>query len=348
MTASETGDKALDAQAFELLDAGLESGQSSDAQNAALEAFAAQSPEHAAALARARSLKALSEALPRSETRARPSWALQSNLILARVLERPVAISAVVFVLLGTLISLTLQPSTSETPQIVQSSEPSKALNPETIETVGQQSRRIELADGSVVWLGWRSRISVQLGKQERSLLLEQGVAAFDVATHDARPFVVVAGPVRAAVTGTEFVVNRQQEEQVEVAVMEGGVAVSRADTERTRLTAGQVATLASDRPVTVSRQDVDEMGAWRDGLLLFRDRPLLEALRALSAWTGRRLDASAIEGHPGRVSGLFYLEQADEALETLMQTHRLRAEESPQGILLLQPARVERGSGSG
>ncbi|RYC70119.1 FecR family protein [Spirosoma sordidisoli] len=96
-----------------------------------------------------------------------------------------------------------------------------------------QQPRTVLLSDGSTVTLQPGSRISypVSFRGNQREVVL-QGEAFFSIAKNPVKPFVVYANELVTKVLGTSFWVRaRQQDEQVQVTVKTGRVAVfSQAD----------------------------------------------------------------------------------------------------------------------
>lgn len=85
---------------------------------------------------------------------------------------------------------------------------------------------RVTLPDRSTVLLNRGTEVEVEFTADERRVRLLHGEAHFQVTSNPARPFVVLAGAVRARAVGTAFNVRLGQE-GVEVLVTEGKVAVS-------------------------------------------------------------------------------------------------------------------------
>lgn len=93
---------------------------------------------------------------------------------------------------------------------------------------VGEVSH-IKLDDGSEVSLNTDSSIRVTMLKEERQIELLSGEAFFDVAKDANRPFTVATEEQQITVLGTAFNVRqREDENMLKVAVIEGRVAVQR------------------------------------------------------------------------------------------------------------------------
>ena len=206
----------------------------------------------------------------------------------------------------------------------------------EAYRTGWRQQREIALSDGSTVWLGWNTELDVELSAERRTVSINRGIAAFRVASDESRPFIVIADTSRTEVTGTEFVVNYQQTDRVEVAVAEGRVRVS-TDRGDVRLGAGEVVVASDQLLGAVTQRSKAEIGRWREGMLVFKQRPVLEALRVLEPYTRYQIDVAGLFDSTGRVSGVFYTDRADDALLMLLETHRLDYEQTGRNTLRLR-----------
>ncbi|MEM1143326.1 MAG: FecR domain-containing protein [Pseudomonadota bacterium] len=328
---------SLEAQAFDLLDAARESG--TDKHDAALTEFAARSPAHAHALDQATRLALASRALSERAQGADPSLALRLDLVRIRLGEQPLAVSAAAIVTLALAVGLLFPNFRSPAEPVAAAPIEVPAAPPRIYTSPRRGQRQVELEDGSQVWLGWNSRLETRLDVGRREVTLARGIAAFDV-THDpARPFIVNALGTQTTVTGTEFVVDAQQRDHVEVAVLEGSVNVLSTDAQAVDLEAGDAVSTREGAFRPVTRRAADEVTAWREGMLIFRQRPIHNALSTLEPYLDRDLDLREIADHPGRITGVFFVEQADEALITILEAHRIEANFTAGGQIRLRRA---------
>lgn len=145
--------------------------------------------------------------------------------------------------------------------------------------------RTLTLADGSVIHMNRRSELSVRMARNERSVTLADGEAAFDVAHDPARPFVISAGHHDVRVLGTAFNVLNH-DDRFAVSVDRGVVAVSSTtDRKAVRLTAGQkIDQIGAADPVR-SRVDPGDASTWRQGILIYRDAALTTVADDLSRY---------------------------------------------------------------
>ncbi len=183
-------------------------------------------------------------------------------------------------------------------------------------------TREISLADGSTAHLNTDSALAVDFTERCRCLRLLRGEAFFTVTRDVDRPFRVAAGTGRAEALGTAFNVH-DSGRQVTVAVSEGRVRVSRAGEPATGLTlaAGESARYAATGAVERADVDVARRTAWREGRIVFADRPLREVVAELDRYRPGAIVVldSAIADE--RFTGVVTLQNTDRALAALEAT---------------------------
>ena len=176
--------------------------------------------------------------------------------------------------------------------------------------------RRAPLSDGSAVTLNTDTTIRAAFDGRMRRVDLLHGEALFDVAKDPARPFVVVAGDVRARAVGTSFTVRAHADGQVGVIVREGVVEVWRgAEGKPVRLAAEhavRVAGVGDLRPTTVGAAAVDRAMAWRQGQIDLDGLTLGRAAEEFARYSDRRIviDDPAVAGL--KMTGLFSASDPD------------------------------------
>ncbi|WP_346858512.1 FecR domain-containing protein [uncultured Draconibacterium sp.] len=159
------------------------------------------------------------------------------------------------------------------------------------------EQSRLTLPDGTRVWVNSETEIkySNQFNTKERNIILS-GEAYFEVAHNEDLPFYVVAHGARVKVTGTKFNVKGYTEDsKVETVLVEGRVELSRLGDKSgssIELIPGDKAILnLKDSKVSISREDVMDDVAWKDGKLVFRNIPLQEVCKTLE----RHFDADIL-----------------------------------------------------
>lgn len=198
--------------------------------------------------------------------------------------------------------------------------------------------QQFPLADGSRIDLNTDSRLVVSLAARVRDIQLDRGEAFFQVAKDHARPFVVHAGSYRVIAVGTAFSV-RIEGERIGVAVTQGRVRVERdTDAQPTFVSAGQVAT-AGPRAATVrpaAGEELDTMLSWRDGLLVFNNRPLGQVAAEFNRYNRRQLvvDPSAVRV---RIDGSFKANNLDGFVRLLGQGFGVKASAADNDTVVLK-----------
>lgn len=215
---------------------------------------------------------------------------------------------------------------------------------PELYRTGWGQQRTILLEDGSEVWLDWKTELTVSMTSSKREVELRQGKALFSVASDRDRPFSVASGDTVTTALGTEFVVHRVGAKAVEVEVLEGLVGVrSKKRLIDTRLGVADVVRVRDGNVGQVTTRPLSEIGTWREGILVFEQRPLAEALETLQPYTSYQIDVSGLFDAKRPVSGTFVLSKADDALRAIMQSYRLTGKIQGRNTLVLRSLAPER-----
>ncbi len=189
-------------------------------------------------------------------------------------------IAAVVLVVVGSVIawSVMTKDSFDTNPVVVSTSEDSKVL---------------DLPDGSTVWLNHRSKITYDEKFVERIVRLE-GEAFFDVQHFDANnKFRVETRSTLTTVLGTRFNVrDRLKDEQAAVFVEKGKVSFGptreKDFANAILLTAGTAANYskAKDEVLRIEEGNVNDI-AWKTGVLDFDDSSLAEIMSELEKYYG-------------------------------------------------------------
>lgn len=314
-----------------------------------LDAWRKQSPAHERAAMQAEAdwevLRRVDD-LPLSRT---DTVKLAIQVRLARLAENPLRLapSLGVAMALVAVAYLSLDPSFRSQPQseaVPALTEAGSTYSPDSYRTGRGQQRTISLDDGSEVWLDWRTELTVSMTGSERHVALLRGKALFSVASDPDRPFSVASESAVATALGTQFVVHRLGDQTVEVEVLEGAVGVQAEDEQVvTRLGAADVVRVTDGEVGPIKTRPLAELGAWRQGILVFEQRPLIEALEVLQPYTSYQIDASYVFNSNRPVSGTFVLSKGDDALRAIMQSYRLTGEVQGRNTLVLRSLAPER-----
>ena len=146
---------------------------------------------------------------------------------------------------------------------------------------------KIQLADGSEIWLNAESKLRYPVhfgGVSKREVFLQSGEAYFKVAHNAALPFVVNANGMAVQVLGTEFNVNTYTNNYA-TTLVQGSVQLS-ASTGGSILQPGEQSVFTEGK-FTNRVVDVATYTAWKDGQIIFEETPLEEVMNCL----GRQYD---------------------------------------------------------
>lgn len=189
----------------------------------------------------------------------------------------------------------------------------------------------ITLSDGTQVTLNSGSKLSYHphFNAKSRDVYLE-GEAYFDVAKDIKRPFNVHAGDIITTALGTEFNVNSYQDgdKGILIALVEGKVEVKRKDVlnadtaDQYILLPGDLANYqAQEKTFTLSRFDIKEQTAWKDGNLYFSNADEDEVYQRLERWYGVKFENRNNSGKKWDYSAEFKNQNIHQVLTSLSFT---------------------------
>ena len=204
-----------------------------------------------------------------------------------------------------------------------------------TYVTAPGEHRDVVLSDGTRIAMNGGSTLRVRMTGSERRVEMDNAEAAVDV-THDpGRPFLVAGGESQVRVVGTAFDISRSAGD-TRVVVARGIVEVrDTAGGAPVRLTVGQSLQRddATDQ-VALSRTDPAAAMAWREGRLIYDNRPLTEVAADLSR-AFRTPFTVAPNARGLRFSGVLELDGEDKVITRLEAFLPVTAARNPQGIEL-------------
>lgn len=184
------------------------------------------------------------------------------------------------------------------------------------------ERREFTLEDGSTLILNARSRVVPLFDSAERLLALRSGELLVDVAKNPVRPFVVETGHGRMRALGTKFLVQRG-EDSTRLVMLHSQVEVVTAGGARQVVEAGE-SLLFNEREILALERSKGQEGAWVQGRLEVRDRPLSEVIDSLRSYRRGILHLSP-EVAGLRLSGLYPLDDSDRTLQLLERSLPIR-----------------------
>ncbi|MFC4870976.1 FecR family protein [Negadavirga shengliensis] len=188
--------------------------------------------------------------------------------------------------------------------------------------TKAGEKLRLTLPDQTKVVVNSLSTISFSsdFGNANREIYLE-GEAFFDIEPDKDRPFKVHTGSVLTTATGTAF--NAFSRDQtVKIALTEGSVIVSHA-TDEVALSPGEMANYHQNNPkgLIASKFNPDDVTAWKEGRISYKNKKFSEILRILEDWYGVEFVIQGSINKNRTVSGVFNNESLEDILTGLSFT---------------------------
>lgn len=196
------------------------------------------------------------------------------------------------------------------------------------LESTRGQRGTVTLNDDSEARMGSDTRIRMprDFGGNLRTLELT-GVAHFDVAPDNPRPFRVRAGSALVTASGTSFSVRAYEGDSIVlVAVTEGSVDVElRGRNTREKVTAGNAVQVSGGAIVPIDADARETAIAWLRDTLVFVDAPVRDVLPELARWYGLTPTLADASLGERRVTMRLALQSAGDAIRTLADSARLQ-----------------------
>lgn len=190
-------------------------------------------------------------------------------------------------------------------------------LQADAISATGQR-QTLNLPDGSELMLNADTAVSLVFGPSERRVVVLKGEVFATVAADKARPFVVEANGGTTTALGTAFDVEMARG-GTNVTVLEHSVRVDTGDATSIRIEENQKVSYDAEGAISaVETVDPLSIAAWRQGRLVFENRPLSSVIAELERYIpGRILIAGASVGDR-RITGSFDLSNPEAVLHDL------------------------------
>ena len=143
------------------------------------------------------------------------------------------------------------------------------------------------LDDGTDVWLNADSKLKypIVFNGESREVVLS-GEAYFEV-KKDNRPFIVNLESGDITVLGTSFGVSAYPGYPNYTTLVQGSVRFTSLRREQIVLTPGEQAVVDISGSLKKRSVDVEEFIGWKDGVFIFKDKPLAEIMKILERWYG-------------------------------------------------------------
>ncbi|WP_036251089.1 FecR family protein [Methylobacter sp. BBA5.1] len=203
------------------------------------------------------------------------------------------------------------------------------------------ERRRIDLTDNSHIDLNTDTLVSVRISLLQRSVVLTQGEALFEVSHDRLRPFTVQVGDLHIRDVGTRFNVLKQPQGAT-VSVLEGEVELNNGqDVVDVHLSAGDESRYTEATGLgRLQAVEADQLTAWLHGRLVFKRTPLREVALELERYHPVRFIFADPKLAEETLSGIFNSDDIDLFLHALEDILPLQAKRDGQQIQLRRTRR--------
>lgn len=168
---------------------------------------------------------------------------------------------------------------------------PSYEENFYTAEAPLGQKAKVELPDGSTVWLNSGSNIRYSSNFNRKNRIIDlNGEAFFEVAKNTGKPFFVHTPFLDVKVTGTRFNINAYDDEAfIETSLIEGKVNLFlKGESKPLELDTGSVMSYSkSSHEISTSKFNKDGAIGWKDNRLIFINDDFYKLTRKIEKWYG-------------------------------------------------------------
>lgn len=156
-----------------------------------------------------------------------------------------------------------------------------------TITTPRGGQYQVVLGDGSHVWLNAASSIRFPQAFNGPQRLVEiSGEAYFEVAKDKSHPFIVQANGTKVRVYGTHFNINAYpNDNNVTTTLLEGSVQISNNGQQVMLVPGEQGVSIKLGGAIKVSKADLQQAIAWKNGYFIFHDLSIVEVMKQVSRW---------------------------------------------------------------
>ena len=214
-----------------------------------------------------------------------------------------------------------------ESPAMESPAAEARAVLYNTMTTPRGRQIQIVLPDGSKVWLNAASSIHypTAFNGNERAVELS-GEAYFEIAKNERKPFVVSARGMRVQVLGTAFnLMAYSDETAVNATLVTGAVRVVTVSSSLMLSPDEQACLPASTGRLTVSKPNMKEVLAWKEGRFRFDGANITTIMRQIARWYDVEIEyrgEAPSNEFNGSISRAEYVQKILHALERTGNVH--------------------------
>lgn len=200
--------------------------------------------------------------------------------------------------------------------------------------TAKGESRKLAIAPGILVELNTATRMVRRPDLGADGVELLSGEAVLTAALDRPAPFVVVAGAGRTIARNARFNL-RCDDAAATVTCLEGTVLVQGVGGER-RLSANQQLRYDQEGLSTAVTVDPTQITAWREGMLIFQDKPLRDVVAEVNRYRSGRIMIANDALADRRITGTFYVKRADQIIDQMRSAFNARIVRLPGDVVVV------------
>lgn len=223
-----------------------------------------------------------------------------------------------------------------------------------TITTIPGERYRVELPDGSKVWLNATSSLRFAVSSKDRLRHVEAtGESYYEITKNPRKPFTVSIfssvddrSGTEVEVLGTHFNVNAYPEEGVkEITLVEGSIKVTAKEAVAGKKHSQvlkpheQLQLNQQGAMKHINKVDVESIVAWKEGKLVFNNTPTSITLRRLARWYGYVVDTPGKLPdcvHSGRIDSTTNMEDVIRVMQAECKGLRITCNKEEKKITVL------------
>ena len=210
----------------------------------------------------------------------------------------------------------------------------------EVIFETGAEKSRIELSDGSIVWLNKNSKLTYPETFQENERLVKlSGEAFFEIERDTNRPFIINTSDASVKVLGTSFSIETNDRAKTTIVRVATGLVefkVKSSKKESVFLKKGEMATFEKEAKVLNKEIMQNENAfAWKTGKLIFRNKPFQEAVNEISKYYQKKMVISDSSVNDQPFNGYFENQSFEEVVDVLKLNRNIEIKDSS-GIIFI------------
>lgn len=203
----------------------------------------------------------------------------------------------------------------------------------------GEQTTKF-LSDGTKLTLNTDSAIRLNYSKQFRRIRLLKGEIYLEAKTNANRPLIIETNQGSAKAVGTAFAVQQTSNKMV-VTVTEGIVAVTKAGNhspkEDALLRLNQSISLGTNGSSNQAyKVNASENLAWRVGKIIFKDKPISQALNELDRYFPGKIIKLTFLNERAKINGVFQKDKIQDAIKAVASTQNKTVSFTPGNYLAI------------